>query len=67
MRFALAATVSFVMFAANVANARHWSDSTGTYHVDANFVAVQDGKVTLQTDDGRTIAGRVRKIERCGP
>jgi hypothetical protein len=33
---------------------RTWTDSSGVYKIEARFVAIKDGKVTLEKEDGST-------------
>ena len=37
------------------AQARKWTDKSGKYSIDAEFVGLTDGQVTLKRSDGRTI------------
>ena len=52
------------LFAAAVApaSARKWTDKTGKFSVEAEFVKLADGKVTLRKTDGRVIAVPVEKL-----
>lgn len=44
--------VFFVGLAASIAFARKWTDSTGKYSVEAEFVDFMDGKVQLKKENG---------------
>lgn len=42
--------------------ARRWTDSTGKYTVEAEFVGFKDGKVQLKKEDGKTITVPIDKL-----
>ncbi len=44
------------------AAARTWADATGRFKIDAVFVSVTDGKVTLRRTDGKTMQIPVDKL-----
>ena len=44
------------------ARARQWTDATGEFTVEADFVAFKDGKVQLKKADGSTLAVPVTKL-----
>jgi len=48
-----AITVTLVL--ASVVSAREWSDSTGKFKIEAEFVSLEDGHVHLKKVDGSTI------------
>ena len=52
--FRLAAMAACLLPA--IASDREWTDSTGTYTVEADFVSLVDGQVSLKCDDGRAIS-----------
>ncbi len=45
-----------------LAFAREWTDSTGKYKVEAEFVAVKDGKVQLRKSDGTIVAVPIERL-----
>ncbi|MGO9112464.1 MAG: trypsin-like peptidase domain-containing protein [Thermoguttaceae bacterium] len=47
---------------ADRAELRNWSDSTGTYHIQARFRGIKDGKLSLERSDGKVIAIPVEKL-----
>ena len=50
------AAVLVVVFCTSPASARKWTDSTGKYTVEAEFLEVQDGKVRLRKENGSVIS-----------
>lgn len=42
--------------------ARKWADKTGTFSVEAEFVSLADGFVTLKREDGRTVRLALDKL-----
>lgn len=50
-------------FAADAAP-RTWTDSTGKHKMKATFVSLDDGKVTLEKDDGETIEIDLKKLSK---
>jgi hypothetical protein len=48
----------------SVAVARTWTDATGQFHVDGDFVSSKDGAVTINTSDGKTIQIQFEKLSR---
>lgn len=52
----------FLLFALPQASARTWTDSTGKYKVEAEFVDFQDGSVRLRKTDGKMIALPLKKL-----
>ncbi len=43
---------------------RTWTDDSGEYHVDGEFVSMAGGLVTLKTDDGRTVKIPLEKLSK---
>ena len=43
-------------------NSRTWTDATGKFKVDAEFISVTDGKVNLRRADGRTMSIHLEKL-----
>ena len=41
---------------------RTWTDATGKFQIKAKFVALKDGKVTLEKDDGKVVEIDVSKL-----
>jgi hypothetical protein len=62
-RICLGAVVCFV-FAVGVsgAAARKWTDTTGKFNVEAEFVEVQNGKVRLKKPDGKIVVVPLEKL-----
>ena len=44
-----------VGFPMSSAQARKWTDKSGKYSVDAEFISLTDGQVALKRSDGKTI------------
>lgn len=44
--------------------ARRWSDDSGQYSVEAEFVRIQDGEAVLRRDDGTIVAVPLRRLSR---
>ncbi len=44
--------------------ARKWTDSTGKYTVEAEFLEMRDGKVQLKTDNGKIISVPMDKLSK---
>ena len=42
-------------FCPSNAEARKWTDKSGKYSIDAEFVSLNDGQVTLKRSDGKTV------------
>ncbi len=42
-------------FCASNVQARKWTDKSGKYSIDAEFVGLSDGQVTLKRSDGKTV------------
>jgi len=56
MKYVVGVIVAVMVLAGvTVAVARTWTDRTGAYSVEAEFVSVQNGQVTLKREDGRTV------------
>jgi WD40 repeat protein len=53
---------SLCLAAATHAEERSWTDSTGKYKIEAEFVEVADGKVRLRRADGKTLALPLEKL-----
>lgn len=53
----------FLALAADAAP-RTWTDSTGKHKMKAAFVSLDDGKVTLEKDDGDTIEVELKKLSK---
>jgi hypothetical protein len=51
-----------VGLAVSFAFARKWTDSTGKYSVEADFVDFNDGKVTLKKENGGTLSISIDKL-----
>jgi len=51
-----------VTVASHEAWARRWSDTTGQYSVEAEFVRMQDDKAVLRRADGTTVAVPLRRL-----
>jgi len=50
----------------NAAEARRWTDASGTYRIDADFIDLQDGLVRLKKKDGRAVSVQIGKLnEEC--
>ena len=60
----LAAIAMTVMGASQEGWARKWSDDTGRYAVDAEFVRVQDGEAVLRRPDGTIVAVPLRRLSK---
>ena len=50
------------VYANSSAEARIWTDRSGTHKIDAEFVAVQGQRVLLQTTEGRTVAVPIDRL-----
>lgn len=46
------------------ADLRTWSDSTGKHKIKASFVSLEDGKVTLEKEDGTTMEIDLKKLSK---
>ena len=44
--------------------ARTWTDASGEFRVDGDFVSIEAGVATIKTDDGRTVAISVEKLSK---
>ena len=51
----VAVAALLISFVAITALARTWTDSTGTYKIEGEFVKLSDGKVEIRRDDGKLI------------
>lgn len=58
----LIATVPVLAVFTTVAFARQWTDSTGKYTVEAEFLDFKDGKVRMKKDDGKTISMALERL-----
>ena len=54
-RFVLTFVIALIVCASSVF-ARRWTDSTGKYGVEAEFVALDEGNVRLLRSDGKMIS-----------
>lgn len=61
-RFAQTLTVSITLVVASSGFAREWKDATGKYQVEAEFVSLSDGQVTLARSDQRTIVVPLERL-----
>ncbi|MEX0678036.1 MAG: tetratricopeptide repeat protein [Pirellulales bacterium] len=61
LRRCLSGISALSMFIA-VANAREWTDSTGKYKTEAEFIELQDGKVKLRRQNGTIKAVPLEKL-----
>ena len=61
MRILIAALLIFAV-CTPVASARTWTDSTGKFTVEAEFVDFKDGKVQLKKEDGKIVTIPVEKL-----
>ncbi len=64
MRWTPSFTMSlvFALTLAPMASARNWTDSTGRYSVEAEFVSLADGIVRLRRHDGKTMEIPLEKL-----
>lgn len=60
---ALAISVS-MMAALALAESRNWTDSTGQFNIEAEFVEYSQGNVTLKKTDGETITLPMNKLSK---
>ncbi len=58
----LLAACCFVAGLCPIAQAREWSDATGKFKVQGNFVKVEEGKVVLRKADGSTVSVPLEKL-----
>jgi hypothetical protein len=56
------AVVLLCLSAAVAEDVRTWTDTTGKFTIMAKFVALKDGKVTLEKDDGKTVEIDLTKL-----
>ena len=56
--------VFLLLVAVNLASARTWTDSTGKFRIDAEFVSLVDGVVTLKKPDGSATGIPLEKLSR---
>lgn len=61
-RFARALAASITLLVAASGFAREWTDVTGKYKVEAEFVSLSDGQVTLARLDQRTIVVPLERL-----
>ena len=47
---------------AEISDKRIWNDATGAFSLEAEFVKVEDGNVTLKKTDGKTITIPLDKL-----
>ena len=59
---AVAAAFSFVGVGAAAEELRTWTDKSGKFKITAKFVSVEDGTVTLEKEDGKTIEIPLEKL-----
>jgi mono/diheme cytochrome c family protein len=59
----LAAVILF-LFSVAICQAREWRDATGQFKVEAELVAVRDGKVYLEKTDGNVVSVPLEKLSR---
>lgn len=60
--FSLFAALSFLVTVAFHADGRTWTDTSGTYKVEADFQELADGKVRLKKDNGTNITIPLSKL-----
>ncbi len=54
--------MSFLLVTGSAAWARKWSDNTGKFSVEAEFVAVEDGKVRLKKANDKIITVPIARL-----
>ena len=54
-------------FCVSNVQARKWTDESGKYSIDAEFVSVTDGQVAIKRSDGKTIRLAVEESEQSRP
>jgi outer membrane protein assembly factor BamB len=62
MRKLIICLVSFVFIASTFAFARTWTDTTGRYRIEAEFVSFANGNVSLKKQDGSTVEVPMSKL-----
>jgi len=58
----LAILIMLVLFAAASVSARTWTDTTGKYSIDGEFIKLADGTVSIRQDDGKLIRIPLEKL-----
>ena len=61
MRTVISVVLAFVV-CTPMALARKWTDSTGKFSVEAEFVEFKDGKVRLKKEDGEIVTVPLEKL-----
>src|SRR5690349_10635563 len=61
---ALVAFASSILYSQSTATVRKWSDTSGKYKVDAEFLGLKDGKVSLRKTDGNSIEVPLEKLSK---
>ena len=56
--------ILLLLSARAVARGKEWSDRSGKFHIEANFVTVKEGKAYLEKSDGQIIGVPLEKAER---
>jgi len=56
------AALALLVIASVEAQARKWTDSTGKYSIDGEFVGLTDGQVDLRRDDGKVVRVSLEKL-----
>jgi len=59
-----ALAVAMLLALGSAAVARTWTDASGQYHVDGDFVSVESGVVTLKTADGKRVQIPFEKLSK---
>src|SRR5262245_31891732 len=62
LAMAAAAAALFCLGRAWADDFRTWTDATGKFQIKAKFVALKDGKVTLEKDDGKVVEIDISKL-----
>lgn len=64
LKFGLVASFLFLLSAVAPLGAREWSDSTGKFKIEAEFVELKDGKVSLKKADGTLLSIPLDKLSK---